>query len=181
MELRCSHSDFLKHVEDDYDILIPKLVPYFFEKGGPVIGIQVENEYDGYGKDASYLAFLGDAMRHRGIAGVLFTSDGSDMLKNASLPNVLATVNFGSRPEEGFEKLEQFQPNSPAMCIEYWSHHWDGEHHTRGGEDAAGVLDEMFKAGGSINFYMFHGGSVSSADTPKFQMWIYQKYPKCIG
>ncbi|RXZ01431.1 hypothetical protein DMO16_18275 [Fictibacillus sp. S7] len=46
----------------------------------------------------------------------------------------------------------------------------------RGGEDAAGVLDEMFKAGGSINFYMFHGGSVSSADTPKFQMWIYQKH-----
>ncbi|WP_164988953.1 hypothetical protein [Fictibacillus sp. S7] len=54
-------------------------------------------------------------MRDRGIAGVLFTSDGSDMLKNASLPDVLATVNFGSRSEEGFEKLEQFQSNSPAI------------------------------------------------------------------
>ncbi|MDN4523879.1 glycoside hydrolase family 35 protein [Fictibacillus fluitans] len=162
MELRCSHPAFLKHVEDYYDVLIPKIVPYLIEKGGPVIGLQVENEYGGYGNDASYLLFLRDAMRNRGITGMLFTSDGPDMLKSGSLPDVLPTVNFGSRPEEGFEKLKQFQSDAPAMCMEYWIgwfDHWGGEHHTRGGEDAAEVLDEMLRAGGSINFYMFHGGT----------------------
>jgi len=84
------------------------------------------------------------------------------MLRGGMIDGVLATVNFGSRPAEAFEKLKQYQPDAPFMCMEYWNgwfDHWGEEHHTRPAEDVASVLDEMLSLNGSVNFYMFHGGT----------------------
>jgi beta-galactosidase len=162
IELRCSHPSFLKHIEEYYDELIPRLKPLLSTKGGPVLAVQIENEYGGYGNDKTYLAFLKDALIKRGIDVLLFTSDGPDMLADGSLPDVLATVNFGSRPLEAFQKLKAFQPLSPLMCMEFWNgwfDHWTGVHHVRDGVDVAKTLEQMLEIGASVNFYMFHGGT----------------------
>lgn len=79
---------------------------------------------------------------------------------------VLATVNFGSRPKEAFDKLKEYQPDGPLMCMEYWNgwfDHWFEPHHTRDAEDAARVLDDMLGMGASVNFYMVHGGRTSAS------------------
>src|SRR5690606_10668569 len=132
--------------------------------GGPIIAMQIENEYGSYGNDTAYLQYIEQAMINRGIDVLLFTSDGPEhhMLQGGMVPGVLETVNFGSRAKEAFQMLRLYQPEGPVMCMEYWNgwfDHWGEEHHVRDGNEVAEVLEEMLAAGGSVNFYMCHGGT----------------------
>ncbi|GIP31503.1 beta-galactosidase family protein [Paenibacillus sp. J2TS4] len=164
MKLRCYHQPFLDKVDAYYDVLLPKLKPLLCTNGGPIIAMQIENEYGSYGNDKRYLEHLKESMIRRGMDVLLFTSDGPTdvMLQGGMVDGVLATVNFGSRVEEAFAKLEEYQAGKPLMCMEFWNgwfDHWGEEHHTRDAKDAAAVLDDMLKVGASVNFYMFHGGT----------------------
>jgi len=165
MRLRCSYQPYLDKVNAYYDVLIPKLVPLLSTNGGPIIAMQIENEYGSYGNDKNYLNYLKQAMISRGIDVLLFTSDGytdSNLQGGTLLPEVLATVNFGSRPDEAFGKLTEYQQDKPIVCMEFWNgwfDHWGKAHHVRNSEDVAEVLDSMLAMGASVNFYMFHGGT----------------------
>lgn len=164
MRVRCFHRPFLEKVDRYFDVLIPKLVPLQCTQGGPIIAMQVENEYGSFGNDLRYLEHLKDALRKRGVDVLLFTSDGpSDLLlQGGTMPFIFKTVNFGSSPKEAFAKLKEYQPDKPLVCMEYWNgwyDQWGEEHRTRPPEEAAAVLDEMLQLGASVNFYMFHGGT----------------------
>ncbi|UPK44219.1 glycoside hydrolase family 35 protein [Paenibacillus pabuli] len=162
--LRCYDEKFLDRVDRYYDILLPKLQPLLSTNGGPIIAMQIENEYGSFGNDARYLEYLREGMVRRGIDVLLFTSDGptDPMLQAGSVPGQLATVNFGSGTREAFSKLRQYQQNRPLMCMEYWNgwfDHWGESHHTRDAADVAQVFEEMLEEQASLNFYMFHGGT----------------------
>ncbi|MBY0216947.1 beta-galactosidase family protein [Paenibacillus illinoisensis] len=164
IRLRCNDEQFLANVDRYYDVLLPKLQPFLSTRGGPIIAMQIENEYGSFGNDASYLIYLRDGMVRRGIDVLLFTSDGptDHMLQAGSVPGHLATVNFGSGTQGAFAKLRTYQAEEPLMCMEYWNgwfDHWGESHHTRDAEDVAGVFEEMLQEGASVNFYMFHGGT----------------------
>ncbi|WP_152394940.1 glycoside hydrolase family 35 protein [Paenibacillus guangzhouensis] len=164
MKIRCNHKPYLEHVDAYYDVLLPILKPLLITNGGPIIAMQIENEYGSYGNDTSYLVYLQQSMVQRGIDVLLFTSDGPEdfMLQGGMVPGVLETVNFGSRSKEAFDALRKYQPEGPLMCMEYWNgwfDHWGEEHHTRDADDAAANFDEMMSLGASVNFYMFHGGT----------------------
>ncbi|GGD12967.1 glycoside hydrolase family 35 protein [Pontibacillus salipaludis] len=162
LELRCAEPKFLNHLKEYYEVLLPKLVPYLQSNGGPIIAVQIENEYGAYGNDQEYLQYNKQLLEEYGIDVLLFTSDGPDMIEHGSLPDVVTTLNFGSRPQQAFEMLEQFKPNSPKMCTEFWIgwfDYWGGKHHTREAKDANDVFQEMLDQNVSINFYMFHGGT----------------------
>lgn len=164
IRLRCMDPLFLEKVDAYYDTLMPLLVPHLCTNGGPIIAMQIENEYGSYGNDQKYLQYLKDAMEQRGVDVLLFTSDGptDSMLQGGMAEGVLATVNFGSRVKESFDILEEYQPGKPLMCMEFWNgwfDHWGEEHHTRSAEDVAKTLDEMLQRNASVNFYVFHGGT----------------------
>ncbi|MGO4789983.1 beta-galactosidase [Paenibacillus sp. 2KB_20] len=164
IHLRCMDPVYLEKVDHYYDELIPRLVPLLTSNGGPVIAMQIENEYGSYGNDTAYLEYLKDGLIKRGVDVLLFTSDGptDGMLQGGTVPGVLATVNFGSRTEEAFAKLREYRAEDPLMCMEYWNgwfDHWLKPHHTRDAEDAAAVFKEMLDLNASVNFYMFHGGT----------------------
>lgn len=164
MKLRCFHQPFINKIDAYYDVLLPKFVPLLCTNGGPIIAMQIENEYGSYGNDTQYLEYLKDGKIKRGIDVLLFTSDGPGdfMLQGGMVPGVLETVNFGSRPKEAFAELRVYQPEGPIMCMEYWNgwfDHWFEQHHTRDAADVAKVFDEMLAMDASVNFYMFHGGT----------------------
>ncbi|CAH1056358.1 glycoside hydrolase family 35 protein [Paenibacillus pseudetheri] len=164
LRLRCYDEKFLAKVDAYYDVLLPMLKPLLCTNGGPIIAMQIENEYGSYGNDLKYLEYLKSGMIARGMDVLLFTSDGPEdfMLQSGMIPGVFETVNFGSRASEAFDSLQQVQPDMPLMCMEYWNgwfDHWGKPHHTREAQDAANVFEDMLKAGGSVNFYMFHGGT----------------------
>lgn len=164
MRLRCCYRPYLDAVDRYYDELLRRLVPFQASRGGPVVAMQVENEYGSYGNDRAYLRHLAEGMQRRGVDALLFTSDGPTewMLEGGTLPGVLKTANFGSRTDEAFAKLREHQPDGPLMCGEFWNgwfDHWGEEHHSRSADDAAQELERMLSLGGSVNFYMFHGGT----------------------
>ncbi|MCD9025424.1 glycoside hydrolase family 35 protein [Cohnella silvisoli] len=164
MKIRCFHRPYLDKLDAYYDVLLPRLKPYLSTNGGPVIALQIENEYGSYGNDRSYLLYLKQAYEKRGMDVLLFTSDGpmDYCLQSGMISDTLATVNFGSKANEAFSVLKQYQPNKPVMCMEFWNgwfDHWGKPHIQRESGDAAAALEEILAAGGSVNFYMFHGGT----------------------
>lgn len=164
MQLRCFDRAYLDKVDRYFDELLPRLAPLQCTNGGPIIAMQIENEYGSYGNDKQYLNYLKEGMLRRGIDVLLFTSDGPEdhMLQGGMVDGVLETVNFGSRAKEAFEKLREYQPEGPIMCMEFWNgwfDHWMEEHQSRPANDVAEALEEMLREGASVNFYMFHGGT----------------------
>ena len=164
MHLRCHDSLFLSKVSNYYHELFAQLRPYFGENGGNIIAVQVENEYGSYGNDKDYLRAVAKIYQDNGINEFYFTSDGPNglMLGGGSLPEYLATANFGSNGKQNFDTLRKFAPDRPVMCTEFWNgwfDHWYEEHHVRASDDTADTLEEMLSDGGSVNLYMFHGGT----------------------
>ncbi|MCE0538811.1 beta-galactosidase [Kineosporia rhizophila] len=150
-------SEYLKSV---YEIVAPLQI----DRGGPVFLVQIENEYGAYGSDKEYLAELVRVTREAGITVPLTTIDQPtpQMLADGSLPGLHLTASFGSRSTERFKTLREFQPTGPLMCMEFWNgwfDSWGFHHHTTTVEDSDQALDEILAAGGSVNFYMFHGGT----------------------
>ncbi|MFE6938257.1 beta-galactosidase [Streptomyces chartreusis] len=164
IKLRTGDPRFTGAFDRYLDELLPPLLPFMAAAGGPVIAVQVENEYGAYGDDTAYLKHLESAFRSRGVEELLFTCDQADPehLAAGSLPGVLATATFGSRVDRNLAELRRHQPEGALMCAEFWIgwfDHWGGPHHVRDAADAAADLDRLLSAGASVNIYMFHGGT----------------------
>ena len=138
--------------------------PLLASHGGPIIAVQVENEYGSFDKDKAYLAWQRDALRHAGFGSVrLYTADGDVQLRDGTLPDLPAVVNFGTgEADSAFARLGRFEPGQPLMSGEYWAgwfDQWGGRHAHTDAARQAGELDWMLGHGYSVNLYMFHGGT----------------------
>lgn len=164
MKLRVSYPPFLKHVEEYYRALLPRIVPYQVNYGGPVILMQVENEYGYYANDRDYLETLKNMMIDGGVVVPLVTSDGpfEENLNAGKMSGALPTGNFGSKTEERFNILKKYTDGGPLMCTEFWVgwfDHWgNGGHMTGNLEESTADLDKMLEMG-HVNIYMFEGGT----------------------
>jgi beta-galactosidase len=162
MRLRSTDPRYLEAVERYFGALLPRVAPYLGTRGGPVLAVQVENEFGAYGDDQPYLRHLVELLRAHGVDVPLFTCDQPADLARGSVPGVLATANFGSRVTENLARLRAHQGEGPLMCAEFWNgwfDRWGGLHASRPPESAAEDLDRLLAAGASVNLYMFHGGT----------------------
>ena len=135
------------------------------EKGGPIIMVQVENEYGSYGEDKPYISAVRDIIRKSGFDKVeLFQCDWSSNFTKNGLDDLTWTMNFGTGAniDQEFRKLGELRPNSPKMCSEFWSgwfDKWGGRHETRGAEAMVDGISQMLDRGISFSLYMTHGGT----------------------
>lgn len=136
-------------------------------RGGPILMLQLENEYGSFGRDHDYLRAMRAQMRAAGFDAPLFTSDGgaARLFEGGTLPDVAAVVNFGggvNGAKGSIQELAAWRPHGPRMAGEYWAgwfDHWGEPHHHQRAEDAARTVDWMLSQGVSFNLYMFHGGT----------------------
>ncbi len=136
-------------------------------RGGPILMLQLENEYGSFGRDHGYLSAVRQQMREAGFDAPLFTSDGgaARLFQGGALADVPAVVNFGGGADDAkssIEALVDWRPKGPRMAGEYWAgwfDHWGEQHHRQSPEDAARTVDWMLSQGVSFNLYMFHGGT----------------------
>ena len=169
IRLRSTDERFMSRVANYYQELLPRLAPLQVTQGGPVLMMQIENEYGSYGMDKEYLKATKALMEAGGIEVPLFTSDGAweEALDAGTLidEDVFVTGNFGSRSKENAAVLQQYFADHgkkwPLMCMEYWDgwfNRWGEPVIKRDPADLAMEVKEMLKLG-SVNLYMFHGGS----------------------
>uniref|UniRef100_A0A8C7XQM2 Beta-galactosidase n=1 Tax=Oryzias sinensis TaxID=183150 RepID=A0A8C7XQM2_9TELE len=162
MRLRTTYPGFTAAVDSYFDHLIKKVAPYQYSRGGPIIAVQVENEYGSYATDEEYMPFIKEALLSRGITELLVTSDNKDGLKLGGVKGALETINFQKLDPEEIKYLEKIQPQKPKMVMEYWSGWfdlWGGLHHVFPAEGKTHHFTEILKLDMSINLYMFHGGT----------------------
>lgn len=169
MRIRSSDPAFIKTVSQYYDRLLGILTRYQVDQGGPILMMQVENEYGSYGEDKTYLRAVRDLMKEKGVTCPLFTSDGPwrATLRAGTLieDDVFVTGNFGSKASYNFAQMQEFFDEHgkkwPLMCMEFWDGwftRWKEPVIHRDPEELAEAVHEVLELG-SINLYMFHGGT----------------------
>ncbi|GAA1747608.1 glycoside hydrolase family 35 protein [Agromyces humatus] len=164
LSLRSSDPRYLTEVATWFDELLPRLAPLQAANGGPVVAVQLENEFGSYGDDVAYLRWLHDALIEGGITELLYTADGPTdlMLDGGTLDGVMASATFGSRASQAAELLRSRREGEPFLCAEYWNgwfDHWGEHHHVREPGGSVGVVDDILASGGSVSVYMAHGGT----------------------
>lgn len=169
MRIRSSDPAFIEAVSHYYDRLLEILTRYQVDQGGPILMMQVENEYGSYGEDKTYLRAVRDLMKEKGVTCPLFTSDGPwrATLRAGTLieDDVFVTGNFGSKASYNFAQMQEFFDEHgkkwPLMCMEFWDGwftRWKEPVIHRDPEELAEAVHEVLELG-SINLYMFHGGT----------------------
>lgn len=170
MRIRSMETQYLKAVDRYYQVLLSKLIPYQNTNGkGPIIMMQIENEYGSFSDDSNYLKEIMRMMRKYGVTVPLFTSDGGwkEALESGALieEDVLPTVNFGSEAGKNFQALKDYLIRNgrtfPLMCMEFWDgwfNGWGKEIIRRDPKETAEEVRAVLQEG-SINLYMFHGGT----------------------
>nr|XP_004665561.2 beta-galactosidase-1-like protein 2 isoform X1 [Jaculus jaculus] len=164
MKLRTTYKGFTEAVDLYFDHLMSRVVPLQYKHGGPVIAVQVENEYGSYNKDPAYMPYIKKALEDRGIIELLLTSDNKDGLQKGVVHGVLATINLQSQQE--LQLLSTFlfsvQGIQPKMVMEYWTgwfDSWGGPHNILDSSEVLETVSAIIDSGSSINLYMFHGGT----------------------
>ncbi|KAH8243823.1 hypothetical protein KR032_010419 [Drosophila birchii] len=166
IQLRTADVNYLSEVRIWYSQLFNKMSPYLYGNGGPIIMVQVENEYGSYfACDLNYRNWLRDETQsHVKGKAVLFTNDGPSVLRCGKIQGVLATMDFGATKDlrPTWAKLRQFQPKGPLVNAEYypgWLTHWTEPMANVSTESISQTFKDMLDSGASVNFYMFYGGT----------------------
>lgn len=155
-----------------------QLAPLTIQRGGPIIMVQVENEYGSYGEDKPYVSAIRDIVREAGFGDVtLFQCDWASNFTKNGLDDLVWTMNFGTGADidSQFKRLKELRPTSPLMCSEFWSgwfDKWGARHETRPAEKMTAGIDKMLSKGISFSLYMTHGGTSfghwAGANSPGF-------------
>ena len=178
IKLREQDPYFMERVKIFENEVGKQLAPLTIQNGGPIIMVQVENEYGSYGTDKPYVSAIRDIVKEAGFDKVaLFQCDWSSNFTNNGLDDLVWTMNFGTGAniDNQFKKLKELRPNSPLMCSEFWSgwfDKWGANHETRKADDMVAGIDEMLSKGISFSLYMTHGGTSfghwAGANSPGF-------------
>lgn len=164
MVLRDNNPKYIAAMQGWFARLGKEIEPMLLRNGGPIIAVQVENEYGSFGDNHAYMESVKSALQASGMsADVLYTADGPDELPKGSLPELPAVINFGTgEAEKSFSSLESQRRPGPRMSGEYWAgwfDHWGEKHHETDGAREAAELEWMLRRGYSVSMYMFHGGT----------------------
>ncbi|MGH8852963.1 MAG: beta-galactosidase [Telluria sp.] len=137
------------------------LGPLQVTQGGPILMVQVENEYGFYASDLEYLRQVRQALLDARFEVPLFQCNPTNAVAKTHIPELFSVANFGSDPVAGFRTLAALQ-KGPLMCGEYYSGWFDtwGAPHRRGSANkAVADIRHMLAANGSFSLYMAHGGT----------------------
>ncbi|KAI3885825.1 hypothetical protein MKW92_039514 [Papaver armeniacum] len=167
LKLRSSDPAFLHLVEKWWGVLLPKIAPLLYNNGGPIIMVQVENEYGSYGDDKNYLHQLVSlARRHLGDEIILYTTDGGsrDTLEKGTIRGASVFFSTGDEPWSKFKLQKEFNEpgKSPPICTEFytgWLTHWGEKLAATNAQFVSNALETILSRNGSAVLYMVHGGT----------------------
>lgn len=177
MKVRSNNQPFLDATRKYTERLAEELRYQQITRGGPILMVQLENEYGSFvaqsggdldPKDKGYLEASAKILRDN-FELMLYTNDGDNdqLLAGGTLHGVLAEIDGNTK--KGFAALDRLTDptmRGPKMNGELyvtWLDHW-GDALRRGGSelDLAALLTDIeyiISEGHSFNLFMFHGGT----------------------
>lgn len=163
IKIRCMDTQYTAAVERYVDKIAPIIKKYEITNGGPIIMVQVENEYGSYGNDRIYMKWMHDLWRDKGIEVPFYTADGATpyMLEAGTLPGVAIGLDPAASKAEFDEALKVY-PDASVFCSELypgWLTHWREEWQHPSIEKITTDVKWLLDNGKSFNYYVIHGGT----------------------
>lgn len=163
VKVRCTDPRYMEAAERYIRALARVVMPLQASAGGPILMVQIENEYGSYGNDRNYMMRLRQVWQEAGINGPFYTSDGATphMLEAGTLPGAAVGLDPGATDAQ-FELAGKMNPGVPVFSSETypgWLTHW-GEKWAR--RETGRLVDEvegLLKKQRSFSLYVVHGGT----------------------
>ena len=172
LQIRTYNQPFLDSCKVYLEKLADQVKDLQVSKGGPIIMVQVENEFGSYvaqtpdipaDEHAKYKQAIYAILKESGFEGPFFTSDGSWLFEGGAIEGVLPTANGEGNIENLKKAVEKYHNGQgPYMVAEFypgWLDHW-AEEFIRVPTDQIQQQTEKYLANGvNFNLYMAHGGT----------------------
>ena len=144
-----------------------ELAPLQIGNGGPILLVQVENEYGSFGDDHAYTEQIHRMFVDSGFTkSLMYTADGAEEIPAGSVPGLVVAINFGAwgpgEAEKNFADLKKLRPDGPFFNSEFWDgwfDHWGSKHANANTANESSNLEWILRQGYSVSLYMFHGGT----------------------
>ncbi|WP_243039668.1 beta-galactosidase [Dyella sedimenti] len=149
---------YMRAVARYMDAIAPRIAPLMASRGGPILMMQIENEYASFGHDLAYLEQLRTMWRERGIDGPFSISDGLSQLREQR--GYLPGAALGLDGDTDFGQAQPIAGDAPVWIGEGypgWLTHWGDA--TLQHRDYLDTLRQLLGQGRSFNLYVVHGGT----------------------
>lgn len=160
-DMQVRHLDnthYMRAVGRYMDAIAPRIAPLMVEQGGPVLMLQVENEYASFGTDLAYLQCLRRMWEARGIKGPFSLSDGLGQIQKSGTYLEGAVLGLdGSTDFAGGQTIAGESPVWVGEGYTGWLTHWGDKHFQPDTYDK--TLRKVLQQGRSFNLYVVDGGT----------------------
>ena len=118
MVVRSANPKFMAATTRWFHRLGKELAPLQSANGGPILAVQVENEYGSFDADHTYMEQIHHLLLDSGFdQAMLYTADGADELPNGALAELPAVINFGSgNAKRSLPSWRRFGQTGPACA-----------------------------------------------------------------
>jgi beta-galactosidase len=163
IKVRCMDERYMSAVEKYINKIADLIKDLQCTRGGPIIMLQIENEYGSYGNDKEYLNTIKNLWRKAGIDIPFNTADGATpyMLEAGTVPGAAIGLDPATNDRD-FAEAYKLKANVPIFCSEYypgWLTHW-GEKWVKVETDTI-IKDLKWYMDNkkSFSLYVIHGGT----------------------
>lgn len=163
IRIRCMDQRYMKAVQGYIEHLSKEIKPLLCTNGGPILMLQIENEYGSFGNDKQYLEELRKLWIKNGINVPFYTADGPTafMLEAGNIDGAAIGLDSGSS-EADFEQAKKRNPNVPSFSSETypgWLTHWGEKWQRPDTNNLKKEVEFLLKTKRSFNLYVIHGGT----------------------
>ncbi len=163
IKIRCMDTRYMTAVTRYINQLAKEVSSLQCTNGGPILMVQIENEYGSYGNDKNYLEALRTLWLENGIQVPFYTSDGATpyMLEAGNIDGAAIGLDSGSNATD-FAEAKKRNPNVPSFSGETypgWLTHWGEAWQRPDTNDLKNEVRFLLENKKSFNFYVIHGGT----------------------
>ena len=163
IKVRCMDPRYMAATERYISELAKQVNALQCVNGGPILMVQIENEYGSYGNDKNYLEALRKAWLKNGIKVPFYTADGATpyMLEAGHIKGTAIGLDSGGSDAD-FEQASKSDPDVPVFSSETypgWLTHWVEKWQRPDTNDLKKEVEYLLKNKKSFNLYVIHGGT----------------------
>ena len=117
IKIRCMDPRYIAACEAYIKKLAEQVGGLLVSQGGPILMVQIENEYGSYGNDRAYMLALKKMWEAAGVPGPFCTADGATpyMLEAGAVPGAAIGLDPGTSDKHYAEALK-LRRNVPVFC-----------------------------------------------------------------
>jgi beta-galactosidase len=163
IKVRCMDLRYIAAANRYLIALSQVIKPYLATNGGPIVMLQIENEYGSFSNDRVYMQWLAKRWKDMGINIPFSTGDGPTtyMLEAGSLPGCASGLDSGSSLDD-WKLANKMNPGVPVFSSETypgWLTHWGEKWARTSTESINKELTFLMDNKKSFSLYVFHGGT----------------------